>query len=202
MSPETTGLGALHAELVRAFVWWNERRFHGQLPPVVFAFFPQPSNGGQGRLGHYLGASWNVQEEGEKRRAAEIILYADLCLQAGPRQVVQTLVHEMVHHWQACFGHPGKGHNREWHAAAALCGLKTEGPKGYTRPGPEFLLDFEAFGFRGESIPFRSLTARQRQKGKLRKWLCPSECNGSVRAGKSQVYLQCGVCGEMLTPAE
>lgn len=108
----------------------------------------------------------------------------------------------MVHHWQQLHGKPGKKHNREWHARAQELGLVTSGPKGDTTAGPEFDKDAKAFGFKMKHIIFRHVAARARQEGKMKKWTCPGECNGSVRSGKAEVYLQCMVCGEQLEPAE
>lgn len=191
----------LHRELERGFEFWNRACFQGRLPPVVFAFFPQPSNGSAGRLGHYLPASWEVAK---KERAAEIVFYADLCLAAGAEEVFLTLVHEMVHHWQQLEGKPGKKvHNAEWHQKAAEVGLVTSGPKGLTTAGAEFTQALRRFSPRVETIPFRLLSSgRRRQKGKMRRWSCPLECNGSIRSGKETVFLICGVCNEPLKPDE
>lgn len=189
----------LHREIDRGFRFWDRTYFGGRLPRVVFAFFPQPSNGSAGRLGHYLPESWTTGKE----RSAEIVFYADLCLTRGPEQVFQTLVHEMVHHWQHHEGKPGKKiHNREWHAKATAVGLLTKGPKGETEPGPDFKDALRRFGPRVEEIPFRLQGGVSDKKGKMRRWSCSLACNGSIRSGKKAIYLTCGVCGESLEPDE
>lgn len=198
MTDVDPALVGLHREIDRGFRFWNAECFGGRLTPVVFAFFPQPSNGGDARLGHYLCGSWTVGKES----AAEIVFYADLCLKAGPEQVFQTLVHEMVHHWQELEGKPGKKvHNKEWHAKATAAGLQTEGPKGFTSPGEGFRRALSRFAPRTDEIPFRSPRGHgPKAKGKMRRWSCPLECNGSIRSGKANVFLTCGICEEPLEP--
>jgi hypothetical protein len=185
---------ALHSEVQRAFEWWNKKRFGGKLKPCVIVFYPNTPRGQ--RLGHYLAESWIKG----KHKMPELVLYADLCLELGPKEILLTVVHEMIHHWQALFGKPAKrSHNREWHEKAQALGLKTKGPKGATEPGELFLADMKAFKFKGK-ILFRNVARGSKGTGKMRKWTCPGECNGSVRSGKAEVYLVCGVCGENLEP--
>lgn len=195
---QQNALLALHSEVQRSIQWWNHKRFGDKLPPVMVGFYPQTPRGR--RLGHYLPGCWIKG----KLKSAEIVLYADLCLAAGPKEVLLTVAHELVHHWQEINGKPGRPprHNREWHEKAQSIGLVTEGMKGYTTPGPVFEEDAKAFGFKLDAIVFRSVPTKDRQKGKMRKWTCPSECNGSIRSGKSEVYLTCGICEEPLEPAE
>lgn len=201
---DSVGLVALHEELVRGFEFWNRLCFEGRLTPIVFAFYPQPSRT-SGKLGTYRPGAWRGGRIAKGESVPEIILYADLCLQLGPRQVFRTLVHEMVHHWQALFGEPGrKVHNEQWHAMAQACGLQTVGPKGYTEEAEGFKAAYAGFAPRVDAIPFREVGAHgaERQKGKMRKWACTLACNGSVRSGKREIYLTCGVCGETLKPQD
>jgi hypothetical protein len=195
---KNNALLALHTEVQRAVEWWNKRRF-GNLPPVMIGFYPQTPRGQ--RLGHYLPECWIKG----KHKSAEIVLYADLCLAAGPKEVLLTVVHELVHHWQRMKGGKlGKkvGHNKEWHRKAGEVGLVTKGPKGFTEAGPLFEKDAKAFHFKIDKIVFRSVPRRARQVGKMKKWVCAGECNGSVRSGKAEIYLICGVCGDVLEPDE
>lgn len=189
---------ALHTEVQRSIEWWNTKRFGGKLPPVMVGFYPQTPRGR--RLGHYLPECWVKGAH----KSAEIVLYADLCLASGPKEVLLTVAHELVHHWQHIHGKPGRPprHTREWHEKAQAIGLVTEGPKGYTTPGPVFEADAKEFGFKLDAIVFRSVPLRARQKGKMRKWTCSQDCNGSIRSGKSEIYVRCNVCLEDLRPAD
>lgn len=206
-------------ELLRAFDFFNQRHWGGRLVRPVFGFHPNPPNGRT--LGHYWAGRW---VDGE-RRGDEIVFYADLCLKAGMKQVLQTLLHEMVHLWQQMFGDPGKNnyHNKEWHKEAARVGLVTD-PKdrvGYTKPGEGFERALVEFKPRVERIPFRlgaglpSLPppgpgggddddeggeggggAEPPTKGKQRKWTCG--CGFGVRVAKTrdgQPYFN-ATCGD------
>lgn len=189
----------LHQELQRAFDFFNKRHFEGKLTPCIFSFFPQPPNGNT--LGHYQPATWDIRELSESLKAIiypEIIFYADLCLERGVNQCLQTLLHEMVHHWQHLFGKPGTIHNAEWHAKARSCGLATKGNKGYTTPTPDFKAQLAAFNARVEGIPFRR--AKLRKAGKMKKWVC--SCGYGVRIGRQEFNAKCLDCGEKFELAE
>lgn len=192
-------LGPLLEELQRAYSFFNGRFFDGKLPPCLMAFFPQPPNGS--RLGHYSPARWDSQaldDDGVVRGepTAEIIFYADLCLRAGMEQVLQTLLHEMVHHWQYTFGAPGKNnhHNKEWHAKCAEAGLETEGPKGYTKSTPSFQATLRQFAPRDVLVPYRDQAGAKGAKGKMRKYTCA--CGYAIRVAKQDVSIRCNICGK------
>lgn len=183
-------LATLHAEIARAFHYFNERFWNGRLPVVVFSFFPQPPNGS--RLGHFWAKTW---KDGDGDRRHEIILYADLCLAAGIEQVMQTLLHEMVHLWQHEHGLPGKNnhHNREWHTEAARVGLVTEGRKGYTSGGEGFKAALADLAPSADAVPFRAPPARA--KGKMALWVCKCPRPFKIRLGRSDLDALCKRCG-------
>jgi len=181
-------LDALHAEVARAFEFFNDRFWGGRLPTPIFAFFRQPPNGR--RLGHYRARSW--RSPGGLLRD-EVILYADLALEQGMAAVLETLLHEAVHVWQAHFGKPA-GHNAQWHAEAARVGLVTEGPHGYTSAGDGFLRAVEALAPRVERIPFRVQDRGARKPGKLAKWVCA--CGFGVRVAIADFDATCNRCGQ------
>lgn len=187
-SLNSKGLLALHAEVSRAFAFFNARHWAGQLPTPVFAFFPQPPNGR--RLGHYRPRAWRASD-GELRD--ELILYADLALERGMLEVLLTLLHEAVHVWQQHFGSPSSNHhNAEWHLEAARVGLRTSGATGRTQPGEGFLLAVDAFAPLVEQIPFRVRDATSRTPGKLAKWVCA--CGFGVRVAIADFDATCNRC--------
>lgn len=184
----TPGLTALHAEVARAFAFFNELHWGGRLPTPIFAFFRQPPNGN--KLGHYRPRSWRAPD-GTLRD--EIILYADLALERGMLAVLETLLHEAVHVWQAHFGRPSAGpHNAGWHAEAARVGLRTSGPTGATAAADGFLRALDAFAPRVEEIPFRVREAGARKSGKLAKWIC--DCGFGVRVAVPHFDATCNQC--------
>ena len=188
------GLGALHAELERAFAFFNARWWSGQLPVPVFAFFAQPPR--TRRLGHYRARSWR-EPDGSPRD--EIVLYADLALSQGLDSVLETLLHEMVHVWQEYFGRPSVRHNAAWHAEAARVGLTTWGDKGYTSAADGFRAALVELGPRVEGIPFRLLDL-PRAKAKLAKWICA--CGYGVRVAVPHFEATCHRCGERFRLAD
>jgi hypothetical protein len=64
----------------------------------------------------------------------EIALNPDGFVGQSDEEILQTLVHEMTHAWQAEFGDPGRGHyhNRQWAAKMRSIGLM---PSATGKPG-------------------------------------------------------------------
>ena len=189
-SLNSAGLAALHAEVDRAFRFFNTRYWGGRLPTPVFAFFRQPPNGR--RLGHYRARSWRAPDGSLHD---EVILYADLALERGMLEVLTTLHHEAVHLWQEHFGAPsGAHHNAAWHAEAARVDLITTGPTGATSIGAAFLRALEQFAPRVDQIPFRVREGGGRAKGKLAKWTCA--CGFGVRVAVADFDATCNRCSQ------
>jgi hypothetical protein len=188
------GLGALHEELARAFAFFNARCWSGQLPTPVFAFFAQPPR--TQRLGHYQARSWQAADGSVHD---EIVIYADLALSLGIHEILVTLLHEMVHVWQAHFDRPSLRHNAAWHQEASRVGLVTHGPKGFTSAGDGFLAAVAEFQPRVDEIPFR-LREGPRTKGKLAKWVCA--CGYGVRVAVPHFDATCHHCGERFRLAQ
>ena len=186
-SLNSAGLAALHAEVARAFDFFNDLHWAGRLPTPIFAFFRQPPNGR--KLGHYRPRSWRAPA-GELRD--EVILYADLALERGMLEVLLTLLHEEVHVWQQHFGEPGTQHNTQWHQEAARVGLVTSGPSGFTQPGEAFRRAVADLAPRVEQIPFRVREAGSRKSGKLAKWVCA--CGFGVRVAIADFDATCNRC--------
>jgi hypothetical protein len=189
-SLNSKGLDALHAEVARAFDFFNELHWGGRLPQPIFAFFRQPPNGR--RLGHYRPRSWRAPD-GELRD--ELIVYADLALERGMHEVLVTVLHEAVHVWQEHFGKPsGAHHNEEWHREAARVGLVTSGASGVTGAGEGFHAAVKELQPRVDKIPFRVREHAGRKVGKLVKWTC--RCGFGVRVAVADFDATCNACGE------
>jgi hypothetical protein len=190
LSLNSKGLTALHAEVARAFDFFNMLHWSGALPVPIFAFFRQPPNGR--RLGHFRPRSWR-SPDGELRD--ELIVYADLALARGMYEVLVTLLHEAVHVWQQHFGKPsGAHHNEQWHREAARVGLVTSGASGMTDAGPSFFAAVEQFKPHVDKIPFRVRELSGRKVGKLVKWTCA--CGFGVRVAVAAFDATCNRCGE------
>lgn len=98
----------LYQSLLEAYEHFNKTLFDGRLPEVIFTVQRQ-----KGVLGYFAPDRWSSMEG---RRCHEIAINPAHLGQSRVIDVLQTLVHEMAHCWQHCFGSPGRGsyHNREW----------------------------------------------------------------------------------------
>ena len=74
----------------------NDRLFAGSLVPCMVVFSRRKSN----HYGYYRRIGWKKRED--KRAVPEICLNSELILdnEKDELEVIQTLVHEMCHHWQ------------------------------------------------------------------------------------------------------
>ena len=99
---------ALYQALLTAYNHFNDTLFSRALPPVIFTVQRQKD-----LLGYFAPERW-ASPDGE--RCHEIAINPTHMGQSRVIEVLQTLVHEMVHCWQHCHGSPGRGsyHNKEW----------------------------------------------------------------------------------------
>lgn len=108
---------AMYSALQRAFDHFNERLFDNELPPCLVTLRSPRRQRGYHHAERFVSAEGTVIHE--------IGLHpGHFTLQ--PLEVsLSTLVHEMVHHWQECFGQPSRSkyHNRQWVAKMEAVGL-------------------------------------------------------------------------------
>jgi hypothetical protein len=93
----------------KAFDHFNKTLFGGQLPFAYLNFSRHA-----GAKGFFAAERWG-KPTATKATMHEISLNPDL-LREPPVEYYGTLVHEMCHHWQQCFGSPSRNgyHNLEW----------------------------------------------------------------------------------------
>lgn len=91
----------------RAWAWFNDRLFGGQLEPCILNF----SRRSRRTRGFFAPDRWRKDEA----RTPEISLNPDQ-LDRPLAEVMSTLVHEMAHQWQNQCGRASRGgyHNKEW----------------------------------------------------------------------------------------
>jgi hypothetical protein len=116
-----------YTQLSEAYGWFNTRLFDGRLPDCLISLQRRFKAGGyfsQGKFSRRRG----------KRVTAEIALNPDAFIGRTDGHILSTLVHEMVHLWQAEFGRPTRNgyHNEEWAAKMNTVGLI---PSATGRPG-------------------------------------------------------------------
>lgn len=191
----------LHATLEEAFDFFNAKLFDGVLAPVMIV--PH-------RKRNTHGYFWSDQWTNGDGSRSEIALNPET-MARGAKEVLSTLVHEMVHHEQHLFGAPAKsGHNVEWMEWMERVGLEAygvgtcEGKKS----GPHFthriidggLFDVAADEFiagKGEDAfkwgARRVLKPKKQDLSKV-KHVCPC-CDAKVW-GKDGINVTCGDCEE------
>lgn len=98
----------LYQSLQLAYQHFNEHLFDAKLPAVLFTVQRQ-----RGTLGYFAPERW-TSTKGEYCHEISI----NPAHMGGARviDVLQTLVHEMCHCWQYCYGKPSQNgyHNKEW----------------------------------------------------------------------------------------
>ena len=122
----------LYAELYRAFDMFNEVFAQGKLPKVVITI---QESGRRNAYGWFGNGFWSDRLSGDS--VPEINLSAEY-MSRGPRGLLETLLHEMAHLWNAtvadvkdCSG--GQYHNKHFKAAAEQFGLEVsrDGRRGW-----------------------------------------------------------------------
>jgi predicted SprT family Zn-dependent metalloprotease len=120
-----------YAELEQAFDHFNARLFGGQLPRCLLTLQREKQTCG------YFSAQRFGDQSGN--RVDEIALNPAYFAVEPLQEIMQTIVHEMVHLWQWHFGTPGRGryHNDEWANKMESIGLmpSSTGEPGGRRTG-------------------------------------------------------------------
>jgi hypothetical protein len=188
--------------LAAAFDFFNRRLFQGQLPPAIITLQRKAGSHGYYSAGRFEGRDHD-------RETDEIALNPGTFAGRSDRDILSTLLHEMVHHWQAHFGKPGRGryHNEEWADKMESLGLvatHTGQPEGrrvgqrmthyIVIEGPFDLACKELFagGIRLEWQSREWHTHRPRARSSKTKYTCP-RCGLNAWA-KPDANLNCGDC--------
>jgi predicted SprT family Zn-dependent metalloprotease len=166
--------------LAQAYGWFNEKLFQNELPDCLITL--ERSRSAYGYFWHQK----FIKRHGTKY-SHQIALNPDAFPHRKDRHILSTLVHEMVHLWQAEFGMPGRGryHNEEWAAkmkevgliptATGRCGGKQTGDRmthliARKQPFAQAFGELYRTGFR---LRWQSLPARTRPDESKRKFTCP-----------------------------
>ena len=98
----------LYNSLLAAYSHFNKALFNNKLPEVIFTVQRQ-----RGVLGYFAPDRWSSVTG---NHCHEIAINPTHMGDSRVIEVLQTLVHEMVHCWQHCFGKPARScyHNKEW----------------------------------------------------------------------------------------
>lgn len=131
-----------YAELQHAFEHYNSALFEGRLPACLITMQRQS------RVYGYYSSRQFIHRH-DKSTIDEIAMNPAYFGIVPLLEILQTLVHEMVHAWQQHFGKPGRRtyHNREWAAKMEEIGLMPShnGLPGGDRVG-ECIMDYPLEG--------------------------------------------------------
>jgi len=99
---------SFYTELQKAFDQFNNSLFDGKLPPCLITLRSSHSVYGYHHTKRFVSPSGEFLDE--------LGLHPGFFTLRPVEEVLSTLVHEMVHHWQGHFGSPTRSnpHNREW----------------------------------------------------------------------------------------
>lgn len=108
----------LYQSLQVAYGYFNQTLFRKKLPNIIFTVQRQ-----NGVLGYFAADRWSSLSGA---RCHEIAINPAHMGDSRLIEVLQTLVHEMVHCWQHCYGSPSRGcyHNKEWAYKMVEIGLQ------------------------------------------------------------------------------
>lgn len=116
-----------YAELQQAYDHFNKALFDDQLPACLLTLQREKRTQG------YFSSKRFVHRDGQTY-TDEIALNPSFFSVVPPKEIMQTIVHEMVHAWQFHFGEPGRRgyHNKEWAEKMEAIGLM---PSNTGQPG-------------------------------------------------------------------
>lgn len=196
-------IGIALNELYRIFDLLNERYFSNKLEQPVITIQKAQKRGNLGWC--TTSVVWKEEEEDEQGKF-EINLSAEY-LKTDHYELVDTLLHEMVHYMNAIIGAKdvgrGQKHNEIFKELAEKCDLIVEnGENGWAYTScseelKEFIdedikVDQEVFKYFRIAPPKKERAPRQKT---IFKYTCPN-CQDTIKAKKGRQII-CGLCDEL-----
>lgn len=196
-----------YSSLETAYQHFNKSLFGSRLPDHCLITVVRK----KGARGFYRHESFTARGDGGS--VSEIALNPD-SFGRSDREILSTLVHEMVHFEQFMFGYPSRNgyHNREWAQMMEAVGLmpSSTGKPGGKRTGQRvthYIVEGGAFdtsvnrllkkkGFK-LTIESRSRESSKKRPESKTRFTCPS-CSVNCW-GKPTLYMICGDCSERMT---
>jgi len=112
--------------------------------------------------------------------------------------ILSTLLHEMIHSWQAAFGKPSIGwfHNKEFQAKLSSFGISCDNKGCHLSVEDPFVSLLKrhgiSFGPKADSKRMIEVAPFPNGRSKLKKWQC--FCGQKARVGKKEFYATCDLC--------
>jgi predicted SprT family Zn-dependent metalloprotease len=191
---------AAYIKLQGAYEFFNRQLFENALPRDLIITLQVKSRS----LGHF--AADRFKGRVQEGRLHELNLNPAAFKDSSDEEICSTLVHEMAHVWQQCFGNPGRGayHNKEWAAKMKAVGLypsSTGKPGGketgqsmshYVLEGGPYQTAFRRMAGNGWRLDWERASEGERTSGQRTKYLCPS-CRSAVW-GRPDLRITCDDC--------
>lgn len=189
-------------ELQKAFDFFNGRLFADELPRCLISLQRKRMTYG------YFSPNRYQQRTGDER-THEIAMNPDGFVGRTEAEILSTLVHEMAHLWQTCFGKPGRNryHNRQWADKMDELGLPPKCAKGTGKrtgdavthtidPRGPFAAACSEWLANGNGVTWGSVGATRattvKKPGSRAKYVC-TQCE-SAAWGKPGLAVVCGDC--------
>jgi predicted SprT family Zn-dependent metalloprotease/ribosomal protein L37E len=171
----------------QAYDFFNAELFGGTLPNLLVTLQRKANS-----RGYFSPDSFRARAD--DTTVHELALNPDTFVGRTDEDVLSTLVHEMAHVWQECFGKPPRRayHDKQWAAKMESLGLmpSSTGEPGGKRTGQRMTHYIIASG------PYALAYARLRDRGYQLGW--QSAPNGSQTTAKraSKTKFTCTECGQ------
>jgi ribosomal protein S27E/predicted SprT family Zn-dependent metalloprotease len=170
------------------FDFFNAALFENELRPVLVTLQRKGNS-----KGYYSPDRFN--DRTRKARADELALNPDHFTGSTDREILSTLVHEMVHHWQSHHGQhqSRKGyHNREWAVRMQSIGLHPShnGAVGGKETGQRMTHYIVTNG------PYDRAYARLRKTGFKLNWESTELSVAGKGVRSSKIKVTCDTCGQ------
>lgn len=206
--------GKEYTGIEKAVDYFNDCLFDGALPDLLLTYQRKARS-----YGYYCPGRF-VARDGSGNKVPELALNPSIFDKQTDLEILQTLVHELCHHWQHSFGKPSRHgyHNKEWAKQMESIGLmpSTTGEPGgkkvgnkmsdYVIAGGRFEEKAKSFLIKGFRFKFNSVNwqaangggndaeeGEAKPRGSKIKYACPC---GQKAWGKPGLDLICGKCKE------
>lgn len=197
---EITNLQPVITELHKVYDKANQVLFKGELPAIVITM--QSRGNRKGVLGWFV--TQPIWEAGEDKELYEINIVPE-AMKRDYTEILQTLIHEMVHVYCAVKGiketsRGGAYHNKKFKETAEMFGLE------YTHEAPDSKIGYSAVTLKKETLnmlKFWNINKeafkiarkefggqKEKKKTNIIKWVCPS-CGDIIRSSKPTIKAYC-----------
>lgn len=193
-----------------AFNWFNRELFSSNLPQVIIVLHRK-----KGAKGYFWADMWHkhIDSESETPTISEIALTPET-LDRSDKEILSTLVHEMVHLWQYTSGKPSRNayHNKEWADMMEEIGLHpTHNGQWDGKPtgqkvthliveGHRFDTSASAFLEDRKVIQWFGVQQGKKEAKNKNKVLYTCGCNPVVKVwGKAGLLIACELCEQTFT---